>query len=130
MRARTATLRTALTTLTALATLAGTSQAASVYVFSTGNATVDAAYASTLAAQGHTVTIGRPWSTFDGSVDLSPFDAVLMNKGANWGGSATIPVDLKKNQQQMPILLYQSIQLKIILPTHKPILKQTKKIVL
>jgi hypothetical protein len=98
MRARTATLRTALTTLTALATLAGTSQAASVYVFSTGNATVDAAYASTLAAQGHTVTIGRPWSTFDGSVDLSPFDAVLMNKGANWGGSATIPVG---GQQQL-----------------------------
>ena len=99
MRARTATLRTALTTLTALATLAGTSQAASVYVFSTDNATIDAAYATTLAAQGHVVTIGRPFSTFDGSVDLSPFDAVLMNPGWNWSGSGgQVPI---AGQQQL-----------------------------
>jgi hypothetical protein len=101
MRVRTVALRAAVTTLTtlsALATLAGTAQAANVYVFSTGNATVDAAYASTLAAQGHTVTIGRPWSTFDGSVDLSPFDAVLMNHGSNWGGS-TQAVPLAGQQQ-------------------------------
>jgi hypothetical protein len=100
MRARTATLRAALvSTLVTLTTLAGSASAASVYVFSTGDATVDAAYATTLAAQGHVVTIGRPWSTFDGSVDLSPFDAVLMNHGANWSGSSgQVPI---AGQQQL-----------------------------
>ncbi len=58
-----------------------------VYVFSTGNAAVDAAYATALTARGHTVTTGAPWSGFDGTISLVGFDAVVMNHGANWGGS-------------------------------------------
>lgn len=59
-----------------------------VYVFSTGNASVDAEYRNALVGAGHTPTTGVPWSAFDGSVSLSGFDAVIMNHSANWGGSS------------------------------------------
>lgn len=59
-----------------------------VYVFGTGNAAIDSAYASALTARGHTVTTGAPWSGFDGTISLVGFDAVVMNHGANWNGSA------------------------------------------
>lgn len=58
-----------------------------VYVFSTGNAVVDAAYATALTARGHTVTTGAEWGGFDGTISLVGFDAVVMNHGANWGSS-------------------------------------------
>ncbi len=61
--------------------------AADVYVFSTGNAGVDAAYAAALTGQGHTPTIGVQWNAFDGSVNLAAYDAVFMNHSANWGSS-------------------------------------------
>jgi len=61
--------------------------AADVYVFSTGNAAVDSAYAAALTGQGHTPTIGVQWNAFDGTINLAPYDAVFMNHSANWGGS-------------------------------------------
>ncbi len=67
--------------------------AANVYVFSTGNTAVDAAYAAALTGQGHTPTIGVQWSAFDGTINLAPYNAVLMNHSANWGGSSQqVPV--------------------------------------
>jgi hypothetical protein len=73
--------------LSGLAAAASPAMAVDVYVLSTGSATVDAAYVTALSARGHSVTIGRPWSTFDGTVDLSGFEVVLLNHGNNWGGA-------------------------------------------
>jgi len=99
MRVTASTLRTTFAaSITALLAFASTASAANVYVFSTGNPAADAAYASTLTAQGHTVTIGGPWSTFDGTVSLNGFDVVLMNHGANWVGLGEVPV---AGQQQL-----------------------------
>lgn len=67
---------------------AGGASAANVYLFSTGQANTDAAFVSALAAYGHTTTVGRPWSTFDGTVSLEGFDVVFMTHSANWGSSA------------------------------------------
>jgi hypothetical protein len=80
-------------------TATAAASAANVYVFSTGNANIDAAYVNTLTAQGHSPVIGAQWSAFDGTVDLSGYQAVFMNHGSNWGGSSQqVPV---AGQQQL-----------------------------
>jgi hypothetical protein len=72
---------------------AGQALAAEVYLFSTGNTAVDNAYLSSLSARGHNVVIGRPWSTFDGTVNLASFDVVLMTHSGNWSSSSQqVPV--------------------------------------
>ncbi len=70
----------------ALATV-HSAHAQSVYIFGTGNAAADAAYQSAFSAQGLSPTIGVSYDLFDGSVDLTGFDAVFMGPGPNWVGS-------------------------------------------
>jgi hypothetical protein len=87
--------------LVALASVAGwvsVAQAAPVYVFGTGDAALDQAYAAALAAEGHAPTIGAQWNAFDGSVNLSGFRVVLMTHGRNWLGAGEVPV---AGQQQL-----------------------------
>lgn len=61
--------------------------AANVYVFSTNDGAVNQAYIDALSARGHSVTIGVQGNAFDGTVDLTGFDVVIMTFGPNWGTS-------------------------------------------
>lgn len=59
-------------------------QAARVYVLSSNYAVQDNAVLSSLAAAGHTGTIGVPFNLFDGTVSLIGYDAVLLQANYNW----------------------------------------------
>ena len=54
-----------------------------VYVMTTGNSTQDDAVESALTALGQTVTMGNPYTSFV-DVDLTPYDAVLLQANSNW----------------------------------------------
>lgn len=73
--------------LSASAFLSASAMAANVYVLGTNDAAVDTAYVDALTAGGHTVTIGVQGFEFDGSVDLTGIDVVIMTFGPNWGSS-------------------------------------------
>lgn len=70
--------------LAALALVGASAQAARVYVLSSSYNVQDSAVLSSLAAAGHTATIGVPFNLFDGTVNLSGYDAVLMQANYNW----------------------------------------------
>lgn len=92
-------MKSTIVALLSSAALVSAAHAADVYVFSTGNAAVDAAYAAALTARGHTPTIGVQWNAFNGSVNLAPFNVIIMNHSANWSGSGgEVPV---AGQQQL-----------------------------
>lgn len=65
---------------------AASSLAANVYVFSTNNSAVDQAYLNALSTRGHNVTIGVQGNAFNGTIDLTNIDVVIMTFGPNWGG--------------------------------------------
>src|SRR5436190_8947991 len=68
----------------AFATLAPSVLGANVYMLSSGDATTDNAAVAALTAHGHTVTIGLPYTAFDGTADLSAFQTVYLQCNANW----------------------------------------------
>ncbi len=72
--------------------------AANVYVFGTNNAEVNQAYFDALSTRGHNVTIGVQGFEFDGSIDLTDIDVVLMTFGANWASGGLVPA---AGQQQL-----------------------------
>jgi hypothetical protein len=82
----------------ACAILSASAYAANVYVFGTSNAAVDQAYVDALTAGGHTVTIGVQGNQFNGTVDLSGIDVVIMTFGPNWSTGGLIPT---AGQQQL-----------------------------
>ncbi len=72
--------------------------AANVYVFGTNNAAVNQAYFDALSTRGHNVTIGVQGFEFDGSIDLSGVDVVIMTFGPNWSTGGLVP---SAGQQQL-----------------------------
>ncbi len=84
--------------LIASALVAASAHAANVYVFGTGNAAVNQAYVNALSARGHTVTIGVQGNQFNGSVDLTGVDVVIMTFGPNWSSGGLVPT---AGQQQL-----------------------------
>jgi hypothetical protein len=55
-----------------------------VYMLSSGDAGTDAAAMQALTSNGHTVTIGVPYTAFNGTVDLTGFQTVYLQCNANW----------------------------------------------
>lgn len=55
-----------------------------VYVTDSGNTTADAAVVSLLASFGHTVTLGVPFTAFDGTQSLAGINAVYLQVNYNW----------------------------------------------
>lgn len=75
------------------------SLAANVYVFGTNSAAVNQAYVGALSARGHNVTIGVQGNQFNGTIDLTGIDVVIMTFGPNWGsGGGYVPT---AGQQQL-----------------------------
>jgi hypothetical protein len=58
---------------------------ANVLVLSSLQDVTDEAVVGRLQGLGHTVTLGPAAHEFDGSTDLSPYDAVLLQLSYNWG---------------------------------------------
>jgi hypothetical protein len=56
-----------------------------VLVLSSGDATLDMNLKTLLETHGHTVTVGVPFTMFDGTVDLAPYDAIYLQANYNWG---------------------------------------------
>jgi hypothetical protein len=84
---RTATRRAALAAFGAAVlalTTAGTAAAAGVYVTSSGNATFDTALVAALTSYGHSVTLGVPFTAFDGTQSLAGIQAVYLQANYNW----------------------------------------------
>lgn len=84
--------------LMASAFVVASANAANVYVFGTSNAAVDQAYFNALSTRGHNVTIGVQGYQFDGTIDLTDVDVVLMTYGPNWGSGGVVPT---AGQQQL-----------------------------
>jgi hypothetical protein len=61
-----------------------------VYVISSTNTELDAALVAMLETSGHTVTMGVGYALFDGTIDLSPYDAVYLQANANWSGDMPV----------------------------------------
>lgn len=61
-----------------------------VYVMTTGNAAQDDAVETALVALEQTVTMGMPYTSFV-DVDLSPYDAVLLQANYNWNAGDMPP---------------------------------------
>lgn len=55
-----------------------------VYVMSSEDAVLDGAVLDNFVAHGQAATLGVPFSLFDGSQDLSAYDAVYFQANANW----------------------------------------------
>ncbi len=62
----------------------GQGNAAMVLMMSTSNATLDALTKSTMESFGHQVDVGPQYINFDGTTDLSPYNAVLLLPNVNW----------------------------------------------
>jgi|GEM_PF-2518318 len=73
-----------LAALTAAALSFASANAVNVYVFSSTNASIDAAVISTLTSRGHTAVLGVPYTAFNGTIPLAGFDTVYMQGNANW----------------------------------------------
>ena len=71
-------------TAVGLVLLCASSQAANVYVLSSGYAVQDAAVVTSLNAAGHNATIGQQFPDFDGTASLAGFQAVLLQTNYNW----------------------------------------------
>ncbi len=70
-----------------LALWAGTAWGVDTYIISSGDGTVDALAETVLEGYGHNVVLGVQWSSFDGTQDISGYDAVLFLNSANWTGT-------------------------------------------
>ena len=68
-----------------LLVVAGHSYAANIYVMSGNDPAADAAAVATLQSYGHTTTLGVQYINFDGTQNLSGFNAVYMQVNGNWG---------------------------------------------
>jgi hypothetical protein len=64
--------------------VAGTA-GADVLVLSSLDPTTDTAIVEKLESLGHTVVVGPMAQDMDGSMDLSPYDAIVMQMSYNWG---------------------------------------------
>ncbi len=56
-----------------------------VLILSSGDTELDGTLTQALMSYGHVVTVGVPYTQFDGTVDLSPYDAVYLQANQNWG---------------------------------------------
>ena len=61
--------------------------AANIYMLSSTDPMTDDAAAAALTSRGHTVTIGLPYSSFDGTADLTGFQTVYLQANFNWTGT-------------------------------------------
>jgi hypothetical protein len=68
----------------ALAAAAGSASAVNVYVLSSGDPITDAAVVNALVSHGHTVSVGVPFTAFDGTQSLAGFQTVYLQANANW----------------------------------------------
>lgn len=57
-----------------------------VLLFSSTDDALDKQIQAALEANGHSVTIGPHFAQFDGSLDLSGYDALYLQANLNWGG--------------------------------------------
>ena len=65
--------------------LAATSQAAKVYVMSSGDAATDQAALDDMARYAHNATLGVQYTQFDGTQSLAGYDCVYLQCNYNWG---------------------------------------------
>ena len=56
-----------------------------VLVLSSGDTALDATLQAALERFGHTVTVGVAYTAFDGTLDLTPYDAIYLQANYNWG---------------------------------------------
>ena len=77
--------------LIAAAMAATSAYAANVYVFTSGDAGVDAGVLAALTSGGHTATIGSAFNSFNG-VGLGGFDAAYLQVNFNWLSDNDMPV--------------------------------------
>jgi len=84
--------RTLATFLAAVSGLSSIASGANIYMFTSGNPSIDNTIAAFLISRGHTVTIGVDWSGFNGSVNLSGFQTVYFQCNDNWSAAGTMPV--------------------------------------
>jgi hypothetical protein len=68
----------------AAALLSQVAGGANVYVMSSGDPVLDEAVRQALVAGGHVVTIGAPYTQFDGTQSLAGYGAVYLQANANW----------------------------------------------
>lgn len=61
-----------------------------VLVLSSGNEELDMALATLFEEHGQTATIGSHFDEFDGTLDLSPYDAIYLQANADWGGDMPV----------------------------------------
>ncbi|MEX2218368.1 MAG: GC-type dockerin domain-anchored protein [Phycisphaerales bacterium] len=73
------------------AALPQAAHAANIYMLSSTDGPTDAAAASALTALGHSVTVGVPYTLFDGTVSLAGFDTVYLQANFNWTGGPMSP---------------------------------------
>jgi hypothetical protein len=66
--------------------------AANIYMTSTGDASLDNLSKTRLESLAYSVTIGVPYTGFNGTLDLSPYQAILLTASANWS-SGDMPVN-------------------------------------
>jgi len=87
--------RAIIASLSLCAVVSGT-QAANVYVMSTGTSSIpvanDNAVVDALVNGGHTVTLGVPYTQFDSTIDLSNIDVVYLQASWNWN-TGDMPID-------------------------------------
>jgi hypothetical protein len=57
-----------------------------VLLLSSGDPMLDMALETGLEQLGHTATLGVSYDLFDGTIDLSPYDAVYLQSNYNWSG--------------------------------------------
>jgi hypothetical protein len=55
-----------------------------VLLLTSGLAELDTALSKALEGYGHTVTLGADYTKFDGTLDLSPYDAIYLQANYNW----------------------------------------------
>lgn len=75
----------------------GLTHAADVLITSSGDASLDALTETTIESLGHNADLGPQYINYDGSTDLSGYDAVLLLTNSNWN-SGDMPV---AGQQQL-----------------------------
>ncbi len=56
-----------------------------VLVLSSGDQALDGTLEQMLEHYDHVVTVGVPYHQFDGTLDLSPYDAIYLQANSNWG---------------------------------------------
>ncbi len=76
--------RTSLLVLLLSGMLVTAAPAANILVLSSGDAALDDLVRTTLQTRGHTVTIGPAFTLFDGSLNLTGYNAIYLQANYNW----------------------------------------------